>query len=169
MEQSLQKTKIDFKDGFDQFCKIPSVIKELSFDHRFAVIQQTYRCDLPDIYFDHLLWEIILEFALQFGQTVDVRIVAHEGVPEVKSEEFVASFDKLGGMDREPPEFIIVREKGEIVLCIATEYWAHIGGPSPYHDSYTYSFYSSTDISKRIIAFLVASERLGKWQLNKPD
>jgi hypothetical protein len=36
---------------------------------------------------------------------------------------------------------------GAIGAIVQTEWWSSVGGPSPYHDSYTISFYTANDHS----------------------
>src|SRR5690606_8447614 len=89
-----------------------------------------------------------------------------EGVPEVELGAFWAEWQRLPKEDREPPLFIFAgQNEVEASLVVETEYWTRVGGPMPYHDSYTYSFYSGVPIGDAIMKRLAEANE-GKWNLN---
>lgn len=158
-------TKIDFVAGFDPVCPVPKAVQSASLGCRIAVIQHTCRADTVDMFFDRLLWDRLLAFALCFGQNLSVTIGQRGLKNEVELDAFLAAWRELKESDREPPEFIFVRDGRELVLCIATEYWVHVGGPAPYADSYTYSLFSKDDISKIVIKFLAEAKQSQGWEI----
>ena len=51
------------------------------------------------------------------------------------------------------------------MLCIETEFWTQLGGPWPYHDSYTYAIWSKDDVSARLIGFLREADPSASWDI----
>jgi hypothetical protein len=51
------------------------------------------------------------------------------------------------------------RRGPELVVLLHIEEWCAIGGPEPYHDSLTYSFYSDIDLSELLLGALRAAGR----------
>ncbi|MCR6644982.1 MAG: hypothetical protein NVV62_10995 [Terricaulis sp.] len=45
------------------------------------------------------------------------------------------------------------------------EAWNQIGGPEPYHDSYTYSVFADEDLSARLVRFIRESDDADGWAL----
>jgi len=157
-------TKINIIEGFDSACPVPKMVRAAGLNYRVAVIQDTYRADKVDMYFDLSLWEHILEFASKFGENVS--IVQLNGESEVKPDTVIEALREMEEVDQEPPEFILLRHGQELVLCIATEYWAHIGGPMPYHDSYTYSLFSKHNITENVRTFLTEAAASQDWEIH---
>ena len=42
-------------------------------------------------------------------------------------------------------------------MCMVTDYWTRVGGPSLYHDSYTYSLFSDRDVGPEVAAALAVA------------
>jgi len=168
------RTKIDFVAGFDPMCLVPELVRSVGLRCRIAVIQDTYRPDSVDMYFDQPLWLCLLEFATQFGHGLQVGIVDRrkraprepERADEVPPEAFLAAWRALDDADRYPPACIVVRDRENLVLYISTEYWNRAGGPMPYHDSYTYSIFSNEDLAAKVIQFLADAEASRGWELS---
>ncbi len=118
--------------------------------HRFAVVLDTYRRDRADLYFDAELY-LRLVPAL-------CRAIGYDGVTiRMAGDGDFPSFDALAGhyagqeeADRDPPERIELRQGGRCSGIVQTEAWAAVGGPAPYHDSYTLSFYTDRDRSEEL-------------------
>jgi hypothetical protein len=163
---SVAKTEIRFLKGFDPACVVPPLVKSARLRERFAVIQETYRADKVDMHFDDALWLCLLEFAVRFAPGARVKIVGEGDGKETAIEEFLSGWKT--SEDREPPACILVREHESLALCVATEYWKQVGGPWPYHDSYTYSAFSNEDLSERLIEFLRDAEAAAGWDIS-PD
>jgi hypothetical protein len=159
------KTEISFVDGVDGVVTAPEIAQKAHLTLRFAVIQETYRSDSVDMYFDEALWTCIADYARRFCRDAQVKVAALSGQPEQSLESFLAAWAQLDPSDREPPELMLVRCAGELALCVATEFWCRIGGPQPYADSYTYSLHSKSDISREVMDFLAKAEAASGWQL----
>jgi hypothetical protein len=48
------------------------------------------------------------------------------------------------------PSKLRFEQKGEVVLWMESEMWSLVGGPLPYHDSVTLSFFSKTDLGNKL-------------------
>jgi hypothetical protein len=150
------RTDVNFVAGFDGAARLPAAAR--SFTHRFAVIQETYRPDSVDMYFDAPLWLSLVDFISGHSPGAEVRIGKSALDPEAYLGFWRAAVDPM-------PEDIEVRRRGELVLYLAVEFWTHVGGPAPYHDSYTYSLLSNEDLSGRLIAHLRDSDAAHLWML----
>jgi hypothetical protein len=152
------KTEVNFVAGIDGIGTLPPAVRKAGLDHRFAVIQETYRSDSTDMYFDAALWLCLFDFACSFAPGADVRIGKMALTPEAFLRNWQASDDP-------DPEPIEVRQQGELVLYVAPEFWANIGGPAPYADSYTYAVFSREDLAGRLMAHLRDGDTDHRWML----
>ena len=100
----------------------------------------------------------------RFAPDARVRIAEKEKGAEMTAEEFLSSWK--ASEDRYPPASIRVRKQESLPLCISTEYWSQVGGPQPYHDTFTYSAYSNEDISERLMQFLRDADAAAGWDIS---
>jgi hypothetical protein len=68
--------------------------------------------------------------------------------------EWYARQDEI---DREPPIQMTLWQGAKLVSLVETEWWAKVGGPPIYHDSYTISFYT---FGSRVSEFRQICERV---------
>lgn len=61
------------------------------------------------------------------------------------------ALDRHCGTPSTPGEW---RRGSELAVLLHVEEWCAIGGPEPYHDSLTYSFYSDTELSELLLGAL---------------
>ena len=153
------RTEINFVAGFDSVSRVPPAVRKAGLAHRTAVIQETYRPDSPDMYFDEALWLRLLDFSGDFCPSAVVRVGKEAQTPEAFLQTWRAS------AERDPADFIEIRRHGELVLFIATEFWTNVGGPAPYADSYTYSLFSKDEITGRLMAYLRDGDTDRRWML----
>ncbi len=164
-----EKTKIRFVRGFEPKFPIPKTVKTAGLTHRFAVIQETWRADTAatvGMFFDEALWRRLLAFAAQFAPGLRLAILPTQNGKEMPPEDFLAAWDKQDADAREPPAILARDARQSPVLYIEPEYWTRVGGPMPYHDSYTYSIYSSGDLGDRVMRFLTEAEAARGWELS---
>jgi hypothetical protein len=161
------KTDVAFVRGFDGVTLAPREAKEAGLVHRFAIIQETYRPDCVDMFFDVPLYSALLHFAETFEDGVRVAIRLGAMPQEITLEEFRHSGAPKTRED-EPALSALVRSGENLLMWIETERWASVGGPMPYHDSYTYSLYTRDDVSDRARSFLAARTDSDGWNL-APD
>jgi len=155
---------VTFVSGRERGFRYPPQISQAALDHRLAVVQHTHVSGWPDMVFDQTLWQAICEFLrLQgIGQVLVGNKDEDLGKHEVALPEFLADQDRLPDEDRAPPGLLVVRSGGRLRLCVVTEYWADVGGPDRYHDSYTYSVFSGFDLTGALPAFL-RERSAGRW------
>ena len=159
----MEKTSIRFVAGIEPRQRPPAAVKTAGLRHRFAVIQDTYRPDKASqaAYFDEALWRRLLAFARETAPDAQVRIVACDRAKEMDAADFLATSASI----EEPPALLFVRANGTLVLCIETEYWTQVGGPWPYHDSYSYAMWSNDDVSARVSRFLREADASASWDI----
>jgi len=169
----MSQTEINFFAGFDPVCFVPKALASAGMSHRLAVVQETYRPDSVDMYFDLQLWRRLLAFAEAFHPDGKISIVdrpagkgRHED-PRPADEMTLSAYaaTEEGSDDPDPAEYIMVRNGDALVLCIATEFWTQVGGPTPYADSYTYSIFSTQDLSERVMRFLAEADAASGWRM----
>lgn len=178
MSAGAAKTEIDLIVGFSPTTPPLKIVRDAGFGHRTGVIQHTYRSNCVDAYFDESLWRRLVEFAKTFG-VVSV-IDRPWGGPRAPNRDWHSGkADQPSAADERPmegflerwngdypPEMILARNGGRVDLSIATEYWAQVGGPRPYADSFTYSICSRDDLSERLAGFLRSSSDAIGWSLS---
>ncbi len=169
----MSRTDISFVAGFDPVSPTPKFATLAGFTHRLAIVQQTYRADSADMYFDEALWTRLLAFAETFAPGADVCVVdrpfsrPRRGEPKPTDEMTLDAYRvaQQGLSERSPAEFVIVRVGDQVRLLIATEFWNEIGGPAPYADSYTYAVFSHDDLAGRLTQFLAFADAAEGWRL----
>jgi hypothetical protein len=160
----MERTAIRFVAGIEPGHRIPAAVKAAGgLTHRFAVIQETYRPDKASegMYFDEALWRRLLEFARETAPDVQVAIVACDCAKAIDASDFLAANASI----EDPPASVLVHAKGTLLLFIETEYWTQVGGPWPYHDSYTYAIWSNDEVSARVIRFLREADASASWDI----
>lgn len=106
------------------------------------IIQETYRKDKDDMFFDlnfMLLWIEVIQTT-----TESICVKVSEDEDDGAWEDLSLWLQKcttLGDSDRSPPAHVYFLDHDQILLKVVTEFWILAGGPMPYHDSYTYVFY----------------------------
>ena len=84
---------------------------------------------------------------------------------EVPLDEFLEAWLAEPASDRSPPPVILIRRSGELVMCVATEYWNRFGGSNAvYHDSYTYSVFSRAPLGDALQRFLDLRPEAYRWR-----
>ncbi|MBS0384934.1 MAG: hypothetical protein JSS00_06255 [Proteobacteria bacterium] len=160
----MAKTEIEFLSGFDAVCPVPPEVRAAGLSYRFAVIQHTYRPDSVNMVFDVPLCRCLLEFVADFAPDVEVQPERGQA-PKTSVTGFIAKLLAQEVDDQVPPALVFARRDGKIVLCMASEEWAQVGGPEPYHDSYTYSLFTHQDIGSRVKALLATHSEAEGWRL----
>lgn len=144
-EKQIEKfmgTIIKIVHGYHQCTDRVEEAPRNGFTSRVAVVFETFRRDNVSMYFDSDLhaelvggWSRLLEsthvtFCMRDG-------VEFQGVGELKSR-----YRQLVEEDRIPPRSVKYFRKNTLVGLSITEFWTLVGGPDPYHDSYTFSLYT---------------------------
>lgn len=161
----MAKTEVRFVTGFDgaDGWAGRDYAKKAGLGFRFAVVQDTCRPDSIDMFFDEALWLSLLDYALTISQ--DIRICVDHKQENISLLDFyLGQWLPVSDDDKDPPQSIMVYEADQLTVMIDTEYWCRVGGPSPYHDSYTYAIYSTRPLNLAVMEHLTQANT-GGWDL----
>ncbi|WP_426014020.1 hypothetical protein [Caulobacter sp. DWR2-3-1b2] len=165
-EPSDASVDVRFVKGNEGFSSIPEIVALSGLNERFAVIQETAVEGCSDWYFDKLLWRCLVTYLAERGGQVTV-LVQWRGTDEVPIDEYIGPWERIEPQDQEPPWALLVRIDGRLTLSMVTEYWCLVGGPIPYHDSYTYSLFSQRDVSEEVLLAIKGSPAVRRWHLQE--
>lgn len=121
---------------------LPETAQKARLLKRVAVV-----LNLDEIPYSQFYWELFEAFAADS---------LHDSVAfEIDSERSPPVFASLAALreyvERPPKQFgvpfsrAVFSLQGKATAFINTEPWATVGGPAPYHDSWTFSIYRETD------------------------
>lgn len=110
---------------------------------RFAVVFDNYRRDTADMTFDIELFNRILEAICQAIPHDSLTIEMGEGQRFSSIGDWSAWYSAQSEDERDVPAKIYLFHGGRLAAHAEMEQWALVGGPVPYHDSYTLSFYTA--------------------------
>lgn len=136
--------------GYHLNTPIPAPALRANLRHRFAVVFDTE--DTPEMEFDAKLFcDILHEISTQIPYD-EINIELDDGLMLSSVSELLDSYSGITESeeedeDREPPKRIRYSISGRASCHEETEFWVLCGGPPPYHDSYTFSFFTACDMS----------------------
>jgi hypothetical protein len=159
------KTQVRFVSGMDGVYAQPSVARQVGLGCRFAVVQDSHVEGQDDMVFDEALWRALVDFASRLGDGVEVITQTGRRSRPQPLAAWMEAFEATPADDRSPPELLLVHEGNHLKVCMVTEFWSRVGGPAPYHDSYTYAFFSVQDLGREIVAHLESRNGDGRWAL----
>jgi len=160
---------IRFVSGNDGFWPIPEAVALAGLNYRFAVVQDSFVSDCGEMYFDEQLWLCLLGFIKKYGAEIKVIGLGFKREnEELPINEFIKSWNALNSEDKNPPWAMLVSEGNTLKISLVTEYWAEVGGPQPYSDSYTYSIYSEQDVAEKVLDYIKTSNTSERWSLDLP-
>lgn len=149
-EASALERRIGLVSGYHDVSFPPADAWEAGLRHRFSVVMDTARSDKADMYFDTQLFMRLIPGLCQ--------VIGYDSVSIcLQNKDHFPSFEKLAHQyarqddsDQEPPPRIELLRSGQLVSIVETEFWTMVGGPSPYHDSYTFSFFTRENLSTEL-------------------
>lgn len=153
---------VSFVRGAGLAAKPPAVVKRAGLTVRFAVVQQTYVEGCADMYFDAPLWRALAQFVRSYAGEGGAQVTT-DGRTGLPLDRFLEDWEMIAADEREPPPVLTAFSDGRAVLCMVTEYWAHVGGPALYHDSYTYALYAAQDVGEDVLAALARAPARARW------
>ena len=139
------KRSIALVFGYLQDIDYPNeVARGLGLNKRFAIALDTYRPEKNYMYFDAELLYLVLTCVLKEYNFSSIELQFDEDKPKS-----VASLNELREVlieesdeeEREPFLHMKLISDDETCCYVQTEFYTLVGGPSPYHDTYTFSFY----------------------------
>lgn len=132
-------------NGFHPYVKMPVEASVFPSPSRFSVIFRPFPGDDWIVYLPFYL-DLISSLAKELGFD-DVLVSADENTC-MGFDDYCSHINALSDDDQEPPEKVVFHKQDPSECVVAdTEFWMAVGGPHPYSDSFTVSFYSAVDIS----------------------
>ncbi|WP_304170642.1 hypothetical protein [Phenylobacterium aquaticum] len=166
MAQGRGKVSVRFVRGLDVYSTFPKAAEHAGLTHRFAVIQDTYVPGAGEMVFDEALWMTLAAFVQGYVPGAEITVAYDLRKPvEHPLDDYMAGWAEADPEDRDPPQAFFVRTMGRLVLCLVTDAWHRVGGPSPYHDSYTYSLFADVDLGPEIQRVLANAPGAAGWDI----
>lgn len=137
--------------GIDRYSNIPQCYKNEHDLYRVAIV---FSPNDENYLLEDTIPEILKTMFAHISQAFhfdSVKIV-HDGSEYSSLESFYQSTTTVsadGEIDYEIPEEIEFKISNTLLLVENTEFWAFIGGPYPYSDSFTFSFYSTNNNNEK--------------------
>lgn len=155
--------------------RVPEEVQGTALTASVAMVLSTYRSDVDGMVLDHDLWMACMDAVTR---TVQGRTSEVFGVPErrildeYRRQRRGASLGTLreygerlrteasrGDEDGEDWHTILWWNAGAIVASASCEPWYAVGGPAPYHDSYTTSVLVDPSNVETLIREIITSVR----------
>jgi hypothetical protein len=124
-----------------------------------AVVLSTWRADSPDMVLDHALWLPAMNAVTEATQADDSQVFGAAtkvllGLLGRRPGPLLGSVQKYGEEVLADPEFtawetMLWFRAGTLVGAANCEPWYAVGGPAPYHDSYTTCLFLAPDLVDR--------------------
>ncbi len=139
----------------------PPVAYDAGLRERFAVVLSSYRPDKDGMFFDADLFVRLAAALLRAVPHDSLAIETGGGSPILGSlPELAERYARQDEMDRDPPLRMRASLGDRLVAVGETEAWASVGGPAPYHDSFTLSLYTAENraVEFRAVCEAVAND-----------
>jgi hypothetical protein len=144
-DQTTWDRSIALVSGYHTHCYPPKTAYRANLRHRFAIILQSDCTTDPNPSFDVEFFLALLK-TMQAMIRFDRQIIALENSLSFETlDELAAHYFRIGLNESEAPRKIAYYNQSTLVCEEETEFWNMVGGPSPYHDSRTFSFYTPED------------------------
>lgn len=145
-DQNTNSRQIALVAGYHPCSFPPATAYDAGLRERFAVVLSSYRPEKDGMFFDAELFVLIADALLQSIPHDSLEIELDERSPHFKSlTELTELYSSQDELDHEPPNSMKALLGKRLVAVEATEPWMAVGGPDPYHDSFTMSFYTVED------------------------
>ena len=116
--------------------------EKIGLQNRLAIVLESYRSASPELYYDYEMFHDILLAIATYIKYDSIEVdsgtkhIYPAPVELLKAEEFVRF-----GNENDPFVQLVFYNNHQAVCMVRTEFYTAIGGPMPYHDSYTFSFF----------------------------
>ena len=160
-DQSTSYRRIALVSGYHSCSFPPPIAYDAGLKDRFAVIISSYRPDKEGMFFDSELFILLTDAILQAIPHDSIEIEMDVGMPSLRSfSELSEWYGRNDETEREPPLRVTACSNNRLIAIEETESWSQVGGPAPYHDSFTLSFYTTENgtIQFRGICEAIANE-----------
>jgi hypothetical protein len=133
--------------GYLRVDSFPRVAKRAGLKSRVAVALSSYSADSADAILDRDLYREVLAASFSVEAVDSLRVTGDHGVEAISLKDSDASeLCRYIEGRREPYSHIELLRDGVVIAVLVCEFWVNVGGPVPYHDTYTFAFYSSPDV-----------------------
>ncbi|MCB1934989.1 MAG: hypothetical protein KDF59_03500 [Nitrosomonas sp.] len=134
--------------GYHPDTPVPEQVYTENLCYRFAIIFETAFPEYNTILFQSELFiELLSAIKTQVGGD-SIQIESDEKKQYQSINLFKDDLLKLAEDERMPPRRIFLRKNNSLICFGETEFWALCGGPAPYSDSYTVSFYTKENMNE---------------------
>lgn len=132
---------------------LPGDLAKIGLTQRFAFVLETFRAGCVDAFFDAALYEglVTVVFKVVAADTIRVVISRRETREVSSSEEFHRLVFALPDAEREPFSRLFFLRASSVIAVMESQPWMQVGGPDPYHDSYTLAVFTKTDLSDLVL------------------
>lgn len=116
---------------------------------KFSLILETYNPEVGDMYFDFKMFNCLLNLISRNFSFDKINFI-QDKINEFVFHDLNSFFEELRNkfyleIENEVPfSQIIFAEKESPTLIVIPEFYSSIGGPYPYHDSITFTFFYNT-------------------------
>jgi hypothetical protein len=143
--------------GYHQDTPVPNDAKDLKLSFRLALVLPSTKPFSTVCLFDEKQFFEIVRKVISVIKCDSVVFDVDDQKKVSSLEGFESYIAIIPEDDKLPPKRTHFLISGNIVAMEETEFWAFCGGPDPYHDSWTLSFYTKIDLSLDLVtAFALA-------------
>lgn len=142
-----QQGIITIVHGYHVDTPIPEQVNKDNLKFRFAVIFETAFPEHSTSFFQSKVFMVLLSAISEQLDYDNLQIVADEHSRYLTIDSFKENLFKVSEDDRMPPQRIFFQKNDDLTCMEETEFWVLCGGPAPYSDSYTASFYTKDDMT----------------------
>src|SRR5262245_59170914 len=136
---------INLFSGYDDVNYPPKTAYQAGLRHRFAIIMYSDCKNDPYPSFDAEFF-LALARAAQDALDFDSQLIELDDSLSARSLDELAELYALAGAPEcDAPNKISYYKNSRLICEEETEFWNRVGGPFPYHDSYTFAFYTVED------------------------
>jgi len=154
------RTSFQIVLGTHDATPVPAAARAHGLTQRFALVQSTHAPGVADMLVDSSALLVLL-------RTFDMHLAsagrlywdrARRRRERVALASLTAYYRTTPQEEHEPLTGGEWLRGQRLVALLHTERWANVGGPAPYHDSLTYSFYTAEDCSHGLLDALRAAD-----------
>ena len=142
-----QQGIITIVHGYHVDTHIPEQAYKANLTFRFAIIFETAFQEHNASFFQSTLFIALLSAIKEQVDCNSLQVEVDENTRCRTFDLFKEDLFKVPADDRMPPQRIFFRKNDTLTCIEETEFWVLCGGPAPYSDSYTASFYTKDDMT----------------------
>ena len=127
-------------------------VAEAGLQDRLAIVLYSFRPGKVDMFFDHELFLNILTTVTGFLRSDAMAIELEDKSTLAALDELRVFYEELDEDDRVPPERITWTRQNRLLCVGVCQNWHLVGGPDPYHDSFTFELFGPTRFPDDLLA-----------------